>query len=205
MTQRLPQATGKTQARIRSLPTRVVAYFFLASVMFPSLGCSLIWRKLGASLPGGAQPVTAGALFQVRRRVGAAPFREIFELLRRPAATTGSVGERFPGLLICAIDGKILTLPDATAVLTHYSKHRGNHGGAGFPHARLVAMVSCGTRNLVDEFRRPEVGHFGNRRCPRRILGLAHRNCLLRWPPRWVPNRRQGWFELIQERALMRI
>ena len=150
MIDRALAATGRTQGRIRSLPARVVVYFVLASVMFPELGYARIWRKLGTGLPGGALRVTAGALSQARRRAGAAPLRWLFDLLRGPAATAGAGGERYRCLRICAIDGTVLTLPDAPGILTRYTKHRGNHGGTGFPQARLVALVACGTRTLVD-------------------------------------------------------
>ncbi|WP_427018195.1 IS4 family transposase [Pseudarthrobacter sp. P1] len=144
------EATGRIQGRIRSLPARVVVYFVLASVLFPGLGYARVWRKLTSGLACGVLPVSAGALSQARRRIGAAPLRWIFDLLRGPAAITGAGGDRFRGLRVCAIDGTILTLPDAPAVLTRYTKQAGNHGGTGFPQARLVALVACGTRTLLD-------------------------------------------------------
>lgn len=67
-----------------------------------------------------------------------------------PAPATGSVGERFHRSRMRVIDGTILTLPDAPAALTRYRKHRGKHGGTGFPQARLVALVDCGTNTLID-------------------------------------------------------
>ena len=56
---------------------------------------------------------TAGALAQARRRVGAAPLRWLFDLLRGPAAAPAGRGVWWRGLLVCAIDGTILTVPDS--------------------------------------------------------------------------------------------
>jgi Transposase DDE domain len=41
-------------------------------------------------------------------------------------------------------------VPDTPAVLTRFTKQAGNHGGAGYPQLRLLALVACGTRTLID-------------------------------------------------------
>jgi hypothetical protein len=79
--------TGCVQRRIRVLPSRVVVYLLLAACLFPELGYAGVWRKLTAGLAGiAAAAPTAGALAQARRRIGAAPLRFLFDLLRGPAA-----------------------------------------------------------------------------------------------------------------------
>jgi hypothetical protein len=87
---------------------------------------------------------------QARRRVGIAPLRWLFNLLRGPAATSRSPGVWWHGLLVCAIDGTTLTVPDTRAVRTRFTKQRGNHGGAGYPQTRLLALLACGTRTIID-------------------------------------------------------
>jgi hypothetical protein len=52
--------------------------------------------------------------------------------------------------LVCAIDGTTLTVPDSPATLTRFRKQRGNHGGTGYPQVRLVALLACGTRTVID-------------------------------------------------------
>lgn len=110
-----------------------------------------MWRKLTAGLEGipTAAP-TGAALAQARRRVGVAPLRWLFDLLRGPAATLRQEGTRWRGLLVCAIDGTTMTVPDSPAILAWLTKHACNHGGAGYPQLRLVALVACGTRTLID-------------------------------------------------------
>jgi hypothetical protein len=143
--------TGKVEARLRDLPSRVVVYLLLAACLFPEVGYRGVWRKLTAALAGipTAAP-TAGALAQARRRVGTAPLRWLFELLRGPAAIPRGRGTWWRGLLVCAIDGTTLTVPDTPAVRARFTKQAGNHGGTGYPQARLVALVACGTRTLID-------------------------------------------------------
>jgi PAS domain-containing protein len=93
---------------------------------------------------------TAGALCQARRRIGIAPLRALFDLLRGPAAGISTTGTRWRGLLVTAIDGTIMTVADSAANLTGYTKHAGNHGGSGYPLIRVMVLVACGTRTIID-------------------------------------------------------
>lgn len=145
------EATGTLQARVRALPSRVVVYLVLAACLFPETGYGGVWGKLTAAL--GADPAaapTASALAQARRRVGPAPLRWLFDLLKGPAAAPHTPGTRWRGLLVCALDGTILTVPDTGAVGAAFTKQPGNHGGTGYPQVRLLALVACGTRTLID-------------------------------------------------------
>jgi len=142
--------TGRVQRRVRDLPSRVVVYLLLAGCLFPELGYLGVWAKLTAGLAGiPAAAPTAGALAQARRRVGAAPLRFLFDLLRGPAARPRERGAWWRGLLVCAIDGTVLTVPDSPANLARFTRQAGNHGGTGYPRVRLLALVACGTRTLI--------------------------------------------------------
>ncbi|MFE7431335.1 IS4 family transposase [Streptomyces sp. NPDC057545] len=144
-------ATGRVQERLRDLPSRVVVYLLLAACLFPEAGYPGVWRKLTGALAG--LPVaapSASALAQARRRVGSRPLRWLFDLLRGPAPTPQAPGTRWRDLLVVALDGTTLTVPDAPAVLTRFTKQAGNHGGTGYPQVRLLALVACGTRTLID-------------------------------------------------------
>jgi hypothetical protein len=144
-------ATRTHQRRLRDLPCRVVVYLLLAACLFPEVGYLGVWRKLTAALGGIATATpTAGALAQARRRIGVAPLRWLFDLLRGPAAGLRQSGTRWRGLLVCAIDGTTMTVPDSPAMARRFRTHPGNHGGTGYPQLRLVALVACGTRTLID-------------------------------------------------------
>jgi Insertion element 4 transposase N-terminal/Transposase DDE domain len=144
-------ATGRTQSRIRDLPARVVVYLLLAGCLFAELGYVQVWQRLTAGLDGlkVATP-TASALTQARRRLGPAPLRALFDLLCGPAPIAACRGVRVGGLLVCAIDGTTLSVPDTPQNLGVFTTQSGNHGGSGYPLLRLVALVACGTRSLIN-------------------------------------------------------
>ena len=110
-----------------------------------------MWRRLTAGLPGvGVLTPSASALRQARQRLGPAPLRALFELLRGPAATTATAQVSWRGRLLCAIDGTTMSVPDSPANLARYVRQRGSHGGSGYPMMRLTAVVACGTRSVID-------------------------------------------------------
>jgi hypothetical protein len=171
-------ATRTTQDRLRDLPSRVVVYLVLAGCLFPEIGYLGVWRKLTAALEGIAHPdPTAGGLGQARHRIGAAPLRWLFDLLRGPAATLGQRGTWWRGLLVCAIDGTTLTVPDNPRILARFTKHRGNHGGTGYPQLRLVALLACGTRTVIDAVFGPTT--TGETTYTRRLLASLHAGMIL--------------------------
>jgi hypothetical protein len=143
--------TGAVQLRVRELPSRVVVYLLLAGCLFADLGYRKVWQRLVAGLDGlaVANPGSA-ALRQARQRVGVAPLRALFDLLRGPAATPSGSGVYWRGLLVCAIDGTTISVPDNDANVTAFGRQSGHHGGSGYPLLRLLAVVACGTRTVVD-------------------------------------------------------
>jgi hypothetical protein len=109
----------RVQRRVRDLPARVVVYLLLAGRPFGELGCPRVWQRTAAGL--GGLPVAApapSAMTQARRRLGPGPLRELFFLLRGPYPHAA----RWKGLLVCAVDGTILTVADSPANLAVYSK-----------------------------------------------------------------------------------
>ena len=143
--------TGCVQRRVRDLPSRVVVYVLLAGCLFAELGYRQVWQRLVTGLEGlpVADPSTA-ALTKARVRVGPQPLRALFDLLRGPAASmAGPV--RWRGLLVCAIDGTTVFAADSAANLVRYSKQRGGRtGGSSYPMLRLVTVMACGTRSVMD-------------------------------------------------------
>lgn len=143
-------ATRRTQARVRLLPARVVMYLLLAGVLFAELGYRQVWAKLGSGLD--ALPIASpsgSALRQARQRLGPGPVRALFDLLRGPAATAASQ-VRWQGLLLAVIDGTSLVVPDSPANTGRYTKHRCVNGSSGYPQLRLSALLTCGTRSVID-------------------------------------------------------
>jgi hypothetical protein len=147
--------TRTVQHRVRDLPARVVVYLLLAGCLFAELGYRQVWDRLVAGLHGVRVPTpSAAALTQARRRLGAKPLRFLFDLLRGPAAALSTMaggGVYWRGLLVCAIDGTVMSVADSAANLTVFTKQRGGiNGGASYPTLRLLAVVACGTRSIID-------------------------------------------------------
>jgi phage baseplate assembly protein W len=142
------EQTCRVQRRVRDLPARVVVYLLLAGCLFAELGYCQVWGKLTAGLEGLPPAVpTASAMTQARRRLGPGPLRELFFLLRGPSPAAA----RWRGLLVCAIDGTIMTVADSQANLAAYAKQKGGAtGGSSYPQLRLLALVACGTRTVID-------------------------------------------------------
>ena len=169
------EQTCRVQRRVRVLPARVVVYLLLAGCLFAELGYTQVWHRVAAGL--GGLPVTvptASAMTQARRRLGSGPLRELFFLLRGPSAG----GARWRGLLAVAIDGTVMTVPDSEANLAVYSKQRGGANGAsGYPMLRLLALVSCGTRTVVDAVFGPVSA--GETTCAPALLASLHAGMVL--------------------------
>jgi Insertion element 4 transposase N-terminal/Transposase DDE domain len=143
--------TRAAQQRVRLVPARVTVYLLLAGCLFAELGYCQVWQRLTSGLNGlSLRAPTGSALRQARQRLGTAPLRALFDLLRGPAATTATHAVYWRGLLVCAIDGTQLTAADSTANTSRYLKKRGNHGGSAYPLLRLSVLLSCGTRSILD-------------------------------------------------------
>jgi Insertion element 4 transposase N-terminal/Transposase DDE domain len=142
------EETCRVQRRVRDLPARVVVYLVLAGCLFAELGYSQVWGKLTAGLEGLPVAVpAASAMTQARRRLGPGPLRALFFLLAGPSPA----GTRWRDLLVCAVDGTIVTVADSAANLAVYAKQKGGAtGGSSYPQLRLLALVACGTRAVID-------------------------------------------------------
>lgn len=143
--------TNTVQRRLRALPSRVVVYLLLAAGLFAELGYGQVWARMCAGLDGLAVADPGpSALAAARRRIGVAPLRALFDLLRGPAAGLATKGVWWRGRLVCAVDGTILGCPDTPANLRVYHRGGGYQGGTGYPLVRVLALVACGTRTVID-------------------------------------------------------
>jgi len=82
--------------------------------MYPRLGYARVWAKLTAGLAGLDVPCPSEkALRDLRRRLGPAPLKALFEVVAGPLAQPGTPGVRFGGLRTVAFDGcNSLKVPD---------------------------------------------------------------------------------------------
>lgn len=140
--------TRAVQHRVRVLPSRVVVYLLLAAALFTEIGYQQVWARLVSGLdPATAARPGSSALSQALRRVGVAPLRELFTLVRGPA--TGAA--RWRGLLVCAIDGTSMFVPNSAANAAAFGRQTGRPDAeSGYPMLRLLTVVACGTRTVID-------------------------------------------------------
>jgi Insertion element 4 transposase N-terminal len=143
--------TRTVQQRLRDLPSRVGVYFVLALGLYPRLGYARVWGKLTAGLAGLDVPdPSEKALRDLRRRLGPAPLKALFEVVAGPLAQPHTPGARFAGLRTVAFDGlNSLKVPDTGRNRSWIGKIRYRQGMAGYPVLRLMTLAETGTRALL--------------------------------------------------------
>jgi hypothetical protein len=172
--------TGAVQRRLRLLPSRVGVYFVLALGLFPGLGYARVWDKLVAGLCGLAVPQPSEkALRDLRRRVGVAPLKALFEVVAGRLARPYTPGVRYQRYRTVAFDGcSSIKVPDAAGNRRWLGKIRHRLGWAGYPTLMLMALVETGTRGLLG-VRFGPVTDGGETSYARRLLPLLTPDMLL--------------------------
>ena len=138
---------GGLEQRVRLLPSRCGLYFLLAMCLFPEPSYQGVWCRLTAGLRALRIPVPSGrALRDLRRRIGAAPVKRLFEVLAGPLGQPRTPGIMFGGYRTVSFDGcKSLKVPDTAANRAWLGKG----SQAGYPALLLMTLVETGTRALL--------------------------------------------------------
>ena len=150
--------TDRRERRWRAWPARLGVYFVLALCLLPTKSYSSVIRAmLGTTTLArlwtlGWEPPSTTALSKTRDRVGALPLELLF---RRLAGFRPSLLQPWShafGLLVCAWDGTEIALADTDEVADRFPRHRDSKGNGecGVPKARLLVLLACGTRQLID-------------------------------------------------------
>src|SRR3954467_11748816 len=143
--------TKTVQRRLRDLPSRVGVYFVLTLVLFPRLGYARVWQKLTAGLSGAQVPRPwEKALRDLRRRLGPAPFKALFEVVAGPLGQPSTPGVCYRGLRTVAFGGcNSLGVPDAERSRSWLGRIRYRMGLAGYPTLRIMSLIETGTRGML--------------------------------------------------------
>ena len=142
--------TRTTERRLRMLPSRVGLYFVLALALFPGLGYLGVWAKLTAGLDGQAESPSGKALRELRRRLGPAPLRALFEVLAGPLGRPRTPGVMFGRYRTVAFDGcRSIKVPDSAGNRSWLGKLNASLGQTGYPVIQLMTLVETGTRALL--------------------------------------------------------
>jgi Insertion element 4 transposase N-terminal/Transposase DDE domain len=167
------------EMRVRSLPARVAAYFTLGLCLFSAVSYSGVFLQVTAGL-GLASPATT-ALTAARRRLGEKPLESLFRRLCAPLSPGTQPWSHVGGLLAVAWDGTTVDAAASAANAAAFGRPAGgNAKAAGLPQLRLVALVACGTRALLDAACGPLRGAgAGERALARQMLGSLRAGMLL--------------------------
>jgi len=145
------EETGARERRLRLLPSRVGVYFVLAMCLFPRPGYLGVWAKLTAALGGlGLASPSAKALRELRRRIGIAPLKALFETMAGPLGQPRTPGVMSGRYRTVAFDGcKSLKVPDTPRNRAWLGKMKASLGETGYPVIQLMTLVETGTRALI--------------------------------------------------------
>ncbi|MDH6711158.1 hypothetical protein P3T27_007910 [Kitasatospora sp. MAA19] len=89
--------TRTVQQRVRLVPSRVTVYLLLAGALFAELGYRQVFDRLCAGLAGLPPNRPSGsALRQARQRLGTAPLKALFDLVRGGLPGSRADGRRVP-------------------------------------------------------------------------------------------------------------
>ena len=167
------------ERRLRLLPSRAGIYFALAMCLFPGTGYLGVWAELTAALDGlGLAVPSPRALRDLRRRLGGAPLKALFEVLAGPVAWPRIPGVCFGRYRTVAFDGcKTIKVPDTARNRAWLGKMNAALGETGYPVIQLMTLVETGTRALLGAVFGPVAG--GELAWARRLLHLLDETMLV--------------------------
>ena len=145
------EETRTRERRLRVLPSRVGLYFVLAMCLFPGTGYRGVWAKLTAALDGlGLAVPSSRALRDLRRRIGIAPVRALFEVLAGPLGRPRTPGVMSGRYRTVAFDGcRSVKVPDTGRNRAWLGKMNAALGVTGYPVIQLMTLCETGTRALL--------------------------------------------------------
>jgi hypothetical protein len=146
----IPDRINDRGDRVESWRERVFSpvtaiYFVVALCLFSrwEMGYERVARWVFKT-PGGS--VSSGAVARMRRRLGEAPLRGLFVLLKGTLARGYDTGCHFRGLLLTSHDGTSVDMPDTPENRRRFTAC----SEGGYLRARIVALIECGTRAVID-------------------------------------------------------
>ena len=145
------EETRTRERRLRVLPSRVGLYFVLAMCLLPGTGYLGVWAKLTAALDGlGLAVPSSRALRDLRRRIGIAPVRALFEVLAGPLGRPRTPGVMSGRYRTVAFDGcRSVKVPDTGRNHAWLGKMNAALGVTGYPVIQLMTLSETGTRALL--------------------------------------------------------
>jgi hypothetical protein len=197
------------EMRLRSLPARLGVYFVLGCCLFSAKPYLDVIGEVTAGVRGalaavGWEPPATTALSRARARIGERPLESLFRRVCSALSPGRAPWSHLGGLLVVAVDGTTVSAYDSPANAAAFGKpgtgkkrRRAGGGQAGTgpgqarrddadrdeaanPQLRLVTLVACGTRALLDAAFGPVRGRgTGEQPLARGLLGSLRPGMLL--------------------------
>jgi hypothetical protein len=151
-------AAGAREARVRLLPARLMVYFMLGKALFSPAPYREVLRTLAEPARhdacgwGSWHVPDKAAIFRARQRLGDQPFRRLLARAGPGVATEATPGAFWRGWRLMVIDGTTVEAADtpANAAGLGRPRRKKGRGPAGYPLARVVALIESGTHVVVD-------------------------------------------------------
>ena len=150
------------EMRLRKLPARAGVYFVLGLCLLAGKPYLDVIRQVTLGLEdalgaaGWTVPATT-ALTRARARLGEAPLESLFRRLCTALACGRAPWSHYGGLLVVAWDGTTIAVSSSAANAAAFGrpssgrkKQKDGPGDTAGPQIRLVTLVACGTRCLLD-------------------------------------------------------
>jgi hypothetical protein len=156
---RVVDKCGRREHWVRLLPARTMVYFELARCLFPGEGYAHVYEHL-LPLPVDAVPVREAPGFRIpnksslckaRAKLGPEVMEALFREVAGPLADQQEDASAFwRGLRVLSFDGAVLTVADSPANAAAFGRSGPEDRRSAYPQARIVPLIECGTRALVD-------------------------------------------------------
>jgi hypothetical protein len=153
---RVVRECGRQEQRSRLLPAQRVVYGLLMMCLSGSIGYARLMRHLAAQALSG-HPSAAGrsAFGQARMRLGWEVMERLFRVLAKPLGDPTRDADTcfWRGRRVLAMDGTTIELVVNPELEKAYGGQISNDGcrrRVGPPRARVVSLIECGTRALID-------------------------------------------------------
>ena len=136
--------------RERDLPAEALVYYVVALGLFMAVSTGEVLRCLIEGLqwldgaPTKLKSVCKSAISQGRSRLGAAPFKALWDECAAPMSKPGQIGSFYRQWRLVSIDGSTLDLPDTAENLAHFGRQESSRGQAAFPQMRFVSLCENG-------------------------------------------------------------
>jgi hypothetical protein len=144
------------EMRLRSLPARLGVYFVLGCALLSHKPYPYVIRQVTGGLEralaaAGWQVPATTALTGVRRRVGERPLESVFRRVCSALSPGRAPWSHLGGLLLVAVDGTTVGTADSPENAAAFGRPGTTAGGKeASPALRLVILLACGTRGLLD-------------------------------------------------------